>query len=417
MDAEDKAFLQFLKDASDYFTGRTSREQFLANQKNWRAAAPPMLAFQYDLLTLREQLLATTGYEERKQVQQKIIEVADQAVRMKDAPSSFRQRVQLSVLEVQAEQISGQIGLDLLFIRNPDPVVWKHVFAGRNPKEVLNDHLEQWKNWEAEAKKLLEETNGDAHGPLYCEIAIAVNLGRIGLARQMILLTHITGKAELAPPLPSSVPDGLKRLSALADKLGQLEIKLRAELLLAQALDLQGQLDEAMAVAQRVLPIAAAHQYAHIEQTAKEFLEGKLSVKATISQLEHIRDKDGLDLFLMITENNIEDFARHTCETLNIPLERAPVVAQEIAGQRFLAQIQQSWCRYLEVADYLKHVPSTETLYEKRPDKVCLCSPRGLESAISHEATEELIIAFKKTHCTNCTTREPKNAAKASRIK
>lgn len=410
LDEENRAFLYFLIDACDYFTGRVTRDQFIKKMSEWPRMAPPAMAVQYDLLTLREQWRIERDRESRDRIRGEIIRIANNASIDPGIPPQVRARVRLTLLECEVEQLSLHLGKAMMLAANEGPRKTRNLSDVADSRSDLARLTRQWTTWESTAQELMKEATDGANERFYLEVDYVVLLGRLGLLKQWTYARLMNDKPVGHHALFDTICKQSDRVSELAMRCANSEYRIRAQLIKAQVLDLKGETDLAEIIARNALEVAVALRLAAAEATARSFLAGEDTLRAIISQVEKIRATRPEQLMLAVPDEELERYAREECSILGIPEDRHRVIYHEMLCFRQLAEEQEKWCRYLGLLENRSHAQSKETHYRHVPPKVCTCSLLGVQSIIESEEFETLVAAFKAAHCVDCKDRVPGGA-------
>lgn len=190
--------------------------------------------------------------------------------------------------------------------------------------------------------------------------------------------------------------------------LGNLDAELRAKLLLAGLLDLQGKYDKSIELAQKIKNTADTMRYARIARIADGYISGKDSIRHMREEMEQIK-KDSADdeVSAYRSDEELMALARGMRHTLRLPEERLPVLARDLYASREAARERVEWCRHIGIIQDLRHTWNPETLYSKDPMRRCICSEKNYLSLIESVDYELILRAFKKAYCNDCDCRQP----------
>ncbi|MGK3959339.1 hypothetical protein WMF38_40625 [Sorangium sp. So ce118] len=154
---------------------------------------------------------------------------------------------------------------------------------------------------------------------------------------------------------------------------------------------------------------AEALRYADIERSAARMIAHSHYSK----RLEEIGEvqREGFEVvFAKMTDEDLDQFARNSCDLMRVPSERLPVVRDGAACQRAIAREKLSWCRHIEIREDASHEASPATLYAWHPERVARCALLSRQSAFPSKDWSALIAAFKVSHCSSCPHRTPQRA-------
>jgi hypothetical protein len=394
----------FLTAACELEIGQLKEDEFFKRLESWRSEAPSDLAIQYDLMQLWSDVKEVSNRTERRERQRKLHNYAAEIIELTEVLPVLKFQAERYILAIRAEWISAQAIGVITFSNQSEPIILRQVFGEKTPQEHLQSVMSEWEAWEKRVQNLRERVLSFGHEPMACSIDYLLESGRLAL-----VAGRIHGAAHLGKDLPSpnsEMRDRLIELIEKADLLGQVEIRTRVRLLLAEFLDILEFKEEAIELAKDVMAEARLLQFNDLMARAEDLASGKSNFWKTLERIRKVEQSDPFDLIASMSDSEIEEYTQLFCERLNLPAEREDVVRNEMIGLRLLANEKRIWCRHLEFLEDLSHTELEDTFYSHIPNKVCHCGLHEHRSLIPQTDLRNLIQSFKSTRREGCCDRQ-----------
>ncbi|WP_437982055.1 DUF4365 domain-containing protein [Sorangium sp. So ce117] len=402
--SEDQHFLLYLTNVVAFVFGEISAEIFRDRSEAWRADAPEVLQLQYDVLrlwTLRSEA-ATTELQERYHEQLKAVLLRIDT--LTDVPEAVRQhaRLLMGFHEIQDRVMA----LTQALINSREPGIWRHAYD-KPPHQIIDEELQNLDRWRQKVRELTDAIRNTGNASLFCQSLHTRDVGEAFVLSQLIMAAVMTETN--VPAVPERLFEQLHATQSTAVRFDQPELELRSRLVEADLADLADDRARAVELATTVRETAEALRYADIERSAAKMISHSYHGE----RLEQIRQlqREGFEVvFAQMTDEDLDLFARHSCDLMRVPPERLPVVRDGAECQRTIAREKFSWCRHIEIKEDASHEASPATLYAWRPERVARCALLSRQSAVPSKDWSAVIAAFKVNHCSGCSHRTPRRA-------
>jgi hypothetical protein len=115
------------------------------------------------------------------------------------------------------------------------------------------------------------------------------------------------------------------------------------------------------------------------------------------------------------SDDAIRGPARHTLDTLNLPIDRLPVLEREWLYYRLIARERVGWCRHLDLLEGARYSLPPSACFLTDPPRACQCKKHGHMAAIECAEGEVAVNAFKRAYCDGCPDRSPKGQVQMQR--
>jgi len=398
---DDAQFLTYLLHTVEFALGELTSAEFRDRCDAWRENAPGHLALQYDLARLWS-LRAEVRPAGVEDYQAALEQVLRRIAAMPDAPQGLRHQARL--LEMFIEAQARMLALVQALAYANEPTVWRHAYDS-SPAAVLAAELENLTSWRRALRELLSEIRDTGNAPLLCQAMHSRDIGETFVLSQFRLAALHTGVAP--PPFTDDVFEQLHRTQELARRFDQPELELRSRLLESDVADLAGDRDRAVALATEVRETAVTLRYVEVARAADRAIDRSLNqeVLQDIARLQ----TEGVGFFLAeMSDEDLDHMVHDTMTSLRVPVERLPVVRDEVECQRELARVQRDWCRHLELLQDARHVASRASLWATRPEWLGECTLLGRRSAFPSREWASVLGAFRSANCADCSHRSPR---------
>jgi hypothetical protein len=272
---------------------------------------------------------------------------------------------------------------------------------------------EIWKKWEASATGAIGEAVKLKHPNLLAEAL---------LTRAFVQTTFLMGTQNFEaaiygtrkpPPSPvcEAIAHDIKCAHELFQKAEMREGVVRADLLLADLLEISGRLNEAIVVARKVAPIADTMGYHEHLERANDLLTGATLLMDVDKKLRNPVDQDVA--FAISTDVEIRKFAQDMAKIEGLPIDRLPIIERDCFATRDGSKERVEWCEHFEILQDLRHLAHMSTKFREDPNRICKCSLFKFQSPKPAKDWKLLVPEFKSTFCHACNSRSPK----ANRLK
>jgi hypothetical protein len=402
----DGFFLDSLLLTCDFHVGRIGADEFRERRLRIEADAPPAIAMQVRLDRLRRDHLAERDDSHRSAVAAELRREVACITADPDATASMKLEAQ--IVQLYAE--GGDLNLD--FIRTMCRFQMR-AGMGREPATprglaAYARNSEEYARLDGVAIACVREATRLQHPLLLAEAFVTRAVIHISRVVDMRFWVASGGGT------PSETPEAvfrelhhqIEQAASLFKQAECTEGEVRATLLLADWLEINGQAAQAREYAQRVEGLARGLGYARHVQQVEEHLSGQTDFRRLMSLLT---DRPDLDTQLASSsDEEIRRFAADCAAAMELPPIRLPVVERECFSMRAVAQEQLCWCRHLEMEQDLRHTWSRATSYLTDPERECVCRKLGHRTRLLTLNWEALIEGFKRTYCTGCVDRSPR---------
>ena len=400
LDEDDRHFLTFLRNAVDLATGAISPELHRERCDAWRAAAPELLAVQYDVAQLWGQRVGASP-DDIDGFQARLEGLLQRIQSMESAPEALRQQTRLFTLTFRSHERA--VALMHALVNSQEPELWRHAYDA-SPQEVIAQQFANLGEWHEELGRLIAGIRSSGNAPLYCQAVHARDIADTFFLSQVRLAALHLG----APP-PAVPPELLARLQetqALARRFDLPELELRSRLVESDVADLVGDRVRAVEIASAVRETAATLRYADVVRIADKAIASSLTER--IQKDVRRMGAEGVGVFIAeMSDQDLDRYARDTLEMMRLPEDRLSVVRDGIECQRALARLQRDWCRHLELREDGAHLETRRTLWLQAPEQIAVCNLLDRRSGIGTRDWEAVLTTFRRFHCDGCTHRAP----------
>jgi hypothetical protein len=399
--ADERHFLQFLVEAVDAALGRVSAAEFRERTTEWRRAAPPEMAAQYDLLDCWLSRASSVTEEEVRKSDAALRIAIGRARAFGEKSPSLARQAELLLLFCDAQETA--IALSDAIVASQNPRLWSLRFQ-EPPKTIIGREIDKFNGLRQRLTALMRELHDSLNVPLLCQA-----LHTCDLCDEMFL-GYLTMAAQLTENPPPSVPDALVERSRATAEFArandQIEVWLRAGLVEADLEDLRGNVERCKVVTRGVMDRARTLRFADIERIARQALEegGMHSVRKREIQTRCTNNLDSF--FLSLTPDNIDQIIRDTLQLPYLVDANLRVIRDSLECEIDGAKERHSWCQHLHILE--RGTDDNANRYSRAPERCCRCERFGTQSLITGSDWRALIAAFKRTRCDECPVRDPK---------
>lgn len=401
----DRHFVRFLVEAVNLALGHTTAEVFRGRSTAWRAAAPEMLAAQYDVLHLWTLRNEKTSREERATHDRTLRIAIARIVAIPGAPPALVHYAESLRLFLDAQDWAMRL-IDVLGASS-DPFFW-NLRHSEPPATVLGREIAAVAAWRTRADALANAVGSAGNIPRYCEIRLTRDLC------EEMFLTHLGLAAIMSdrppPPVPDALMSQVRSTRALAAKHGQVEFELRSALVESALEELRGDDAAARRILEDVQAKASALRYADVERVARRALDEGGHHAARRREIAAVKADGFESFFAQLPEDDVAELAREVCEKLDLPAGRVSVLIDAVRCERAAAQERRGWCRHLRVLEEAPPEMSSTFLYARPPKRCCACERFEHRSMVTSADWASIILTFKRVYCGTCPSREPRTA-------
>jgi hypothetical protein len=240
------------------------------------------------------------------------------------------------------------------------------------------------------------------------------------LAKAMIFLVRtvntrlvLSKPGEQLPPVSHQTTDQmimeLQQAEGYFRQAEHTEGVVRTVLLQADWLEAMGSSQEAVKVAVSVEGIAIAMGYTDQIRRIEDHRSGITEYRRITDRITSAEQPD--NMIALASDAELHRFAHDCLQSLELPLDRLPVIERECESMRCIAVEQRTWCRHLELFQDLRHTQSPRTHYLRDPDRSCYCKFRKIHGLLQTPDWSAVIAAFKRNYCADCSDRSPETAS------
>jgi hypothetical protein len=250
----------------------------------------------------------------------------------------------------------------------------------------------RWEEWDKGARAIIDEAIAERHPILLADALTA----RLAVWQSMLFFQRMEAAGnnrvwEVSEGLIRSLMSEAERAMEVYRLAGNLEGETRAKLLLADLFDTAGQDQAAKKLAEGAIVIARAMNYPRLESHASEYIEGRTSFQQFRSSLARRRAEDEDVHIANEPDEGVRSVAQFVLDSLELPLDRLPVLVREATSIRTIARERISWCRHLNLIQDLRHTLNPATCYLTDPNRACECEKHRFRSSIEHTDADVVI--------------------------
>ncbi len=402
---DDRQFLEYLRGACDYHTGRISAAEYVKREGEWADRLTGVRAAEHRLEVLRQIRLPERDPDRRSALLKQMRGTVDDLLADPTAVQAQRIQARLMLLMAEGDDLNGQM-------IEAGGRIGIRAHAGLPVAHMANKAAEAgaagWKDWQEKARKLHDDAADLGH-PLLLADAIAA---RITTFASVLILKRLDSIGRGADEKPQrDIIDQLikeaEQAIAIYKVAGSVEGEVRVKLLVADLHDVVGEPEKGKAIAEDVLPVAEAMNYGRLRAHAKEHAEGK-TVFATFAAKVAQRGPMDQDIFLaQESDENVRSMAKTLLGSMMASADRIGMAEKECFVMRAIAQARVTWCRHLELISDERPLLSPATAFKEEPQRFCKCRKHGYESPNTQKDADALIFEFKNLYCSDCPDRQP----------
>lgn len=405
LDDEDRNFLHGLRASCEYHTGRIDIATYLETSERLSREAPPLLALQYDLESARLRHLGEQDPVERQKLYEELRGKVDAIVVTESASPAVKCHAELvklyaDTLQAHMEYIH-EVGVWQMRARMDG-------LGGNNAAPVMQRVMARARLVMDDAERLLGLARDLRHPSLLAEALMIRAMGII--ARLATVEAYAVDMKQAIPPLPAAVTGGVESDLLTAVQLFRtvenLEGEIRAQLFVADWMQITHRREEAHRIAELVVGAAAAMGYEVHHRRALDHMADTTDYDKLLAVARNPPDHDLA--MAGLSDAELGRFGQDCLEAMGLPADRLSFVQNDCAAARAMAQERVQWCRHLEMIHDLEHTRSRRTMYASDAQKWCECLVHRYRSRIEATDWRPLVAAFKRAYCEGCPDRSAK---------
>lgn len=401
---DDQQFAAFLRLACDFHTGRISLSDYSRRQAEWGADGKSVLALNHRLDALRYELLTEPDNAKRADLFDRLNKVVAEVLGWPESSDAFKLQARLLALHAAGTEIVATTSQAV------SGIPFKKVIGAPVDVPAMEKWLsEVWVDWDASINDVLNEVMLLKH-PLLIAFALTT---RVTMTTAQLLCLQLLNECsgEII-----TIPEQ-DRLAAMADaeraleiyvKAGHLEGELKVKTELADLFLIGNQRNVAHTLAQDVLLKAEAMGYDGIVELAQEHLRDNSLLDRQRAAFERASTADHDDGWAGASDEEVRAIAADAVEERGLPIERLPIVEDDLFANREIARERFSWCQHINLIQDLRHTKHQSTLYASPIRFHGECEKFGYKTEIGSSDWREVISAFKRQFCDGCSARDPK---------
>lgn len=409
---DDKQFLDFLRKNCEYLTGRITLEEFSTFLNNYKDELSGHIAQSFRINQLRYRILTTVDPYQRPEVVSELTKLIQQILSDSSSSNVFKLYAESVWIEVEGLEIATGSFRDLA----ANDIRISQGFTS-NISEIARKYDERLRIWLVVRARAIREAERLNHRSLLASLKFSsafITYHQLTSNYSLALLLHVPielffediYKADVEMSVKTAL-ELLYEAIELFQQIDNMEGEIRARLLIADFYEFTGKVSEAQEIAKNVLPKADALGYIRQVEHAKEHIAGNgLKARLNSSRKESTPAERELENANW-TDEKVHFLVAQMVRIYGLPDDRYPVMEREYFSIRDIAKEKLNWCRYIELWQDKRHFLSRNTLFEKDPNRLCVCNLHHYQSIIHNPDWKIIIPAFKKTYCEKCLDRNP----------
>jgi hypothetical protein len=403
---DDQQFLEFMRDACDYQTGKLTLQEFAARLGKKEQNQTGRFDLSYRINQLRQDLQLSRDINVRQQALAALRSLLKEVLEADDSSNAFKLYARAVGLEAEGQELTLRFSFE-----SGEAAIKRHLGRPDDLPVLTQNYFENYHAWEQAILGLQRDALAVGHGPVLSD-AILI---RLSVTFYSLLLQHRIGRIlglavavreENVQPLI----DQLQAAIEAAVKAKRYEAELRAKMLLADYFEFVGRQVEALALAQEVKAKAEALSYAIPLARAKDHLAGRGPLGASNEVLAPRTEEEKIISNASMTDETLQAYAAQMIRLNDLPSDRLPVMQREYESIRESSRDRLTWCKHLDRRCDDRHMRNQATMYKTDPDRICICHLHGFRSQIPDPDWKTIFGAFKKAHCDSCGDRDPVQA-------
>lgn len=402
----DQRFLDYLRNAAAYQTGQISLDEYSRREQKWSDNHSGITAVENRLDVLRQRRLRERDRTTRMQLLDEMRQKARECQEQVDATEAHKLQARIIVLSAEGDDLAAR------FIERAVSCQARHEMGypvGEFVKATNAELLDEWEKWEARAQTVIRDAVSEGH-PLLIADAIATRV-TIYVGTLLISRMQAAGSNDTWNPDRDRIHTLMSEAEvalSIYKTAGNLEGETRAKLLLSDLFELAGQETAATSLAEGAAVVAEAMDYSQLAARARDHIEGTTVFRQFQAELRRRQSEDEDIHMANRSDEDILAIAQHSLDTLELPLERLPVLEREWFSQRRVSRERLQHCRHIQLLQDLTHEQNPSTHFHADPARICVCGLHAYRSVNQVSDSEAVISDFKQAYCTGCPDRSPK---------
>jgi hypothetical protein len=404
----DRTFLNRLKDACEFRVGIIDTATYGLRTHERGQNLRGLEAFEAQLEAVYYRFLRERDPDLQAKLSGEAREIANRILNHSEATEPIKLGARLTLLYVEGTEAN-------LAATHQKGLSWMRASMSILPTKGMLQGYQQatsrMANWEVASNAALKSAFEIGHPILIAE-AYRVMLGvfAVHLSNQRLEALCLDKAFEVPKLIVSKMLRGIASALEIDEVNGNVEGRLRLNMLNADLLEIVGDLASAKELAARIYPEAEAMGFANIAERAKELLEERTLLTQIERDMTRLKQTDEDVSFTNLGDDELARFARDALESMGLPEGRRKIVEEYCHSLRKVAQERWHWCRHLEMYDDLRQTRDPATAFSVLPNRRCVCKKFAYETQIETSNVHALISAFKQLYCASCKDRSPKQA-------
>lgn len=403
----DRNFLGRLKDTCELRVGLIDTASYRKRTQERARGLQGVESLQAELEALYFRFLGERDEDKRVASAAQISDITAKILTDSEATDAIKLAARLILLYVGGAKATTSLTHQrVLFQIRADMSV---VHTGDMTRDYQNA-TNQLAEWQASSAKALKDAYELRHPILIAEantVVLSIRVGQL-FDNQMDALSS-DRPFEIPQSAILKVNDAFTSARAIHELTGNVEGRLRLDIINADFLEMIGDLHGAKKLAEQIYPQAEAMAFADIARRAKALLDDKTLLMEFRGLVAQIKETDPDIWFGVQPDEDLRRFARATLESLRLPLDRLAVMERYCGSLREVARERCHWCRHLQMMEDLTQTQDRTTAFNVLPNRMCVCEKFGYKTSIVTSDAQGLIRGFKDLYCTACNDRSPKH--------
>lgn len=402
----ERSFLDNLKDTCELRVGIIDYSTHRQRAEARAQASGGLVLLQERLEMAYYRSLRARDEGTRTALTKEVREVVSQILGDSDASEAVKVQARLTLLHVEGagatSAVAHQLGLDWM----------RQHLATTYGTHLAADYRQvtaRLADWEASANNALKAAYDLGHPFLTAQaLSIWVAICISQLLNKRIDALYRNKVFQVPEAIASRARQSVATASAILERAGSVEGKLRISILHADFLEITGDLAAAKKLAAEIRPEAEAMGFTDIAGRASDILADRTLLKEFEREEERFKQTDEDIWFAQLSDEELRSLTRDTLQTLGIPMDRVGIAEQSSRNDREIARERVHWCRHLELLENLSQTLDPGKAFISLPNRKCVCQKFGYETRIETSEAQTLVGTFKKMFCTGCEARDPK---------
>jgi hypothetical protein len=400
---DDRQFLEFMRDACDYQTGRITLEEFAERLAKKQQQQTGRFDVSYRINQLRQQLLASRDINVRQAALTALRSLLKDVLESANNSNAFKLHARAVALEAEGQELTLRFSFEA-----GEAAIKRHLGRPDDLPKLAQVYFDTYSAWEQAILGLQSDAMTVGH-PLVVSDTILI---RLSVTYYSLLLQHRLGQM-----LGFAVAVNTKKVQTLVDQLHPVidaavkthryEAELRAKMLLADYSEFVGRQSEALELATEVKAKAEALKYAIPLARALEHLAGRGPLGAANAVLAPRTEEEKIVGNANMSDETLRAYAAQALRLYDLPPDRLPAMQREYELIRESSRNRLNWCRHLDRRSDDRHMQSQATMYKRDPDQICICHLHSFQSPIPDPDWKVIFGTFKKAYCDSCKDRNP----------